>query len=162
MVKEDIQRAYEILNRCLETDRHRKTPERYAVLEAIYSVDGHFTIETLNDILDKKCFRVSRATLYNCVKLFSKLGLVVKHQLLGSVVYEASSLEHGHIQQICRICGKTTYLNCAEIMNTIDKMKPKRFCKDDFMLYLYGVCNRCQHNSMRQHKVKNSIGIKKQ
>ena len=137
MVKEDIQRAYEILNRCLETDRHRKTPERYAVLEAIYSVDGHFTIETLNDILDK-------------------------HQLLGSVVYEASSLEHGHIQQICRICGKTTYLNCAEIMNTIDKMKPKRFCKDDFMLYLYGVCNRCQHNSMRQHKVKNSIGIKKQ
>ena len=62
--------AREILDQYLESNQHRKTPERYAVLDAVYSIDGHFTLEELDAELTKRNFRVSRATLYNTMHLF--------------------------------------------------------------------------------------------
>ena len=60
----------EILDNYLENNKHRKTPERYAILDAVYSMDGHFTLEELGGLLESRNFRVSRATLYNTMKLF--------------------------------------------------------------------------------------------
>ena len=37
-----------ILTSYLELNNHRKTPERYAILDAVYSMVGHFTLEELN------------------------------------------------------------------------------------------------------------------
>ena len=64
-MKESILTAVErILDNYLEMNNHRKTPERYAILKAIYSINGHFTLEELNDRLSKELkFPVSRATL---------------------------------------------------------------------------------------------------
>ena len=56
----------QIFTEYLNTNGHRKTPERYAILETIYSIDGHFDIDTLYSLMaDQENFRVSRATLYN-------------------------------------------------------------------------------------------------
>ena len=55
-----------ILTNYLELNNHRKTPERYAILDAVYSINGHFTLEELGEKLNgEKNFPVSRATLYN-------------------------------------------------------------------------------------------------
>ena len=60
-----------ILDNYLEMNNHRKTPERYAILRAVYHMEGHFTIDELGEKLaeDDK-FPVSRATLYNTLNLF--------------------------------------------------------------------------------------------
>ena len=34
-----------ILDNYLESNKHRKTPERYAILDAVYSIGGHFSLE---------------------------------------------------------------------------------------------------------------------
>ena len=78
MVKADTQRAYDILNEFLVSTKRRRTPERYAVLEAICNMDNRFTIDHLDEVLTEKKFKVSRATLYNCVNLFLKLGSLLK------------------------------------------------------------------------------------
>ena len=62
--------AREILDQYLESNQHRKTPERYAILDAVFSMRGHFTLEELGAALERKNFRVSRATLYNTIHFF--------------------------------------------------------------------------------------------
>ena len=62
----------QIFTEYLRVNKHRKTPERYAILDAIYSIDGHFDIDTLySQMMNEEKFRVSRATLYNTCLLYT-------------------------------------------------------------------------------------------
>ncbi len=70
-----------ILTSYLELNKHRKTPERFTILDAVYSMSGHFSLEELGDKLTNDYnFPVSRATLYNTLRLLIELRLVVRHR----------------------------------------------------------------------------------
>ena len=61
----------QMLTDYLQKNGHRKTPERYAILDTIYSIKGHFDIDMLYKYMETDGeFRVSRATLYNTIILF--------------------------------------------------------------------------------------------
>ncbi|MBQ8152342.1 MAG: transcriptional repressor [Prevotella sp.] len=135
----------QILTNYLEMNNHRKTPERYAILDAIYEINGHFTLEDLSDNLSKdNKFPVSRATLYNTLKLFMELRLVIRHRFQGQTKYEACYDNNSHSHQICTVCGKVTEIKSPQISETISNMRMKRFRKDGYSLYIYGICSTCQ------------------
>ena len=78
---------------------HRKTPERFAVLEEIYTAGGHFDVDTLLDRMKQRGAKVSRATLYNTIELFLEAGLVRKHRFGEQSQYEPGypARQHDHI-----------------------------------------------------------------
>ena len=153
-MKQSVYEAVErILNNYLEMNNHRKTPERYSILRAIYSINGHFTIDELKARLAKDMdFPVSRATLYNTLNLFMSLRLVIRHRFQGSTKYEACYDNQSHCHQICSVCGKVTEIKSPEIIAAVESLQLKRFRKDGFTLYIYGICSACQLKSAKRNK----------
>ncbi|MBO6187644.1 MAG: transcriptional repressor [Prevotella sp.] len=140
-----------ILTSYLEQNSLRKTPERFAILDAVYSISGHFTLEELSDKLnDEERFPVSRATLYNTLKLFLELRLVIRHRFQGSTKYEACYDNNSHSHQICTVCGKVTEFKSQKINDAIAALRTRRFRKDGFSLYVYGICSTCQAQLTKQ------------
>ena len=160
MKERDYTTVEQILDSYLEMNNHRKTPERYAILRAVYSMNGHFTLDELGEKLASEYkFPVSRATLYNTLNLFMELRLVIRHRFQGTTNYEIYGESHCH--QICTVCGKVTEVRSQEIAEAIDALHLKRFRKDGFTLYIYGICSICQAKLTRQRNTKKITKNKK-
>ncbi len=153
-------KARQVLDNYLQQNNRRKTPERYAVLDAVYSLKGPFTIEQLGQRIEAtQDFTVSRATLYNTINLLARLRLVAIHYFQQQVCYTAAYTSHTQCLQICTFCGKTADIRSATLNKVIDDLPLRRFRMDSSTLYVYGVCSSCQakitKENNKQQKIKN-------
>ncbi len=134
----------QMLTEYLKKNGHRKTPERFAILDTIYSIKGHFDIETLYHYMENEGhFRVSRATLYNTIILLMDANLIIKHQFGSSSQYERAYNNGTHHHMICTECGNVTEFQDENLKQAIVDTKLKKFTAYHYSLYIYGICSKC-------------------
>lgn len=138
------EKVNQIFSDYLEKNGQRKTPERFAILDKIYSFEGHFSIEQLLQEMEKMKFRVSRATVYNTITLLLDAKLILKHSFNNSSQYEKSYNTQTHHHIICTECGKVAEFENKNIKNIIESSKFPRFTAINYSLYVYGICSSCK------------------
>ena len=155
----DNEKVLEIVNQkfteYLTANKCRKTPERYAILNLIYSDHRHYDMDSLYNAMTEQNFRVSRATLYNTMQLLLDCNLVLKHQFGQNLsFYERAYNNDFHHHLICTNCHTIREYKNNELKTIVQNRKIRNFNPSHYSLHIFGVCNLCTRKlKIKQHKL---------
>lgn len=122
------------------------TKPRERVLNAVYGIEGHFTVDQLEELLED--FTGSRrATIYRTIKHMLEAGLLAKVQTNthAKVAYEHTVGHPHHDHLVCDRCGSIVEFNDPRI-EELQKQIAEKFGFE--LLYqntvMTGICPTCQ------------------
>ena len=122
----------------------RRTPERVAVLDALYATPDHVDADTLYTRLQEEGAQVSRATVYNTLDLLIECDLAVRHQWgQQQARYERAYAYWQHDHLICVDCGEILEFcdpRLQEIQETVADIYGFEVARH--ALTVYGHCRR--------------------
>ena len=139
-VEKTKQEVRELFTAYLEQNQQRKTPERYAILDEIYTSKEHFDVDELFVKMKSRNYHVSRATVYNTLDLLVESGLVKRHQFgKNTSHYEQAFGYKQHDHLICNHCKKVFEFcdpRVQQITSTMGSLL--KFNVSSHSLHLYG------------------------
>ena len=146
------------LDKYLKANGMRRTPERYAILEKVFSTDAHFYVDALHEALTLEGMHLSLSTVYSAVQLFLEAGLVRRHQFGNQPAQYERVLQgatDSHLHLVCTSCGRVRAVRNPQLMSQLRGLKYPTFKTEFFTLYVYGLCSWCQKRLKRERAARN-------
>lgn len=156
MVSEEIKNAFV---KYLKENKHRITNERFLILDAAVSMDGHFDADELYFKMRKDLMRVSRATVYNTLELMCDCRILTKHNFKDDRSrYETKYGKSSHYHILCVSCKVMLEFENNEIEKILSKTCRKFGLKLlDHSLQVFATCEgkgKCNKRKVYKGKSK--------
>lgn len=117
------------------------TPQRLAVLEAVYSLKDHPTAEDITASIKEKHPNISVATVYKVLDVFVEKKIIRKVKTENDVMRYDAFMEHHH-HLFCDESNRISDYQNEELdtllQNFFNKQKIKGFEIKDFQLHITG------------------------
>jgi Fur family ferric uptake transcriptional regulator len=140
----------------LLTQKMRLTPEREAVVAAIYASHDHFDADQWVDNLAgrKGTMLASRSTVYRTLNLLQEAGLIRKVARANDrEVYEHDYGYPQHDHLICKKCGQMIEFPNEMISDVLEAIAAEHgFRMSGHRLEVEGICADCSRPPQRSHR----------
>lgn len=131
------------------------TPERKAILKAVFACHRHFDAEMLYEKARRRREGISLATIYRALPLLVESGLI-KETLCSreKVNYERAYGHEHHDHMLCLMCGKVIEFTDNRIEQLQKSIcKKYSFTAKDRRLGIRGYCKKCSSRIKRKEKL---------
>ncbi len=124
----------------------KPTYQRLCILEYLHDNLVHPTVDIIYNKLVNRIPTMSRTTIYNTLKLFSKMGIVNEITISGiETRYDINCEFHHHF--LCKKCGK---IYDVDLTNPCFQMEQKKIDGHkiyEAQSYFKGICKKCLEKS---------------
>ncbi len=135
----------ENLNQMLQEKGIRLSSQRIAIFSYVAKNKNHPTVDDIYCALLPTNPSLSRTTVYNTLKLFSKKGLISIVRIEDDELrYDADTKEHAHFK--CISCKRIFDIKEANVHLFAQECKnalPSRFCVQEVRVGVWGKCADC-------------------
>lgn len=127
----------------LEEHGIRASSQRILMLKYLEESHDHPTADKIYVDLSERLPSISKATVYNNLKLFLNNGIIKEVNIDSNEVhYEMMMENHAHF--VCRECKKVHDLEIADINIDLSQIEDYEIESQD--IFLRGICRECLDN----------------
>ncbi|MGC9529780.1 MAG: Fur family transcriptional regulator [Candidatus Bipolaricaulaceae bacterium] len=134
----------ELFEAYLRARGHNVTKTRRRIVQAVFSLHGHFDAAELWQALRDQ--KVSMATVYRTLDLLEQAGFVRRVSFGEAHAHYEHVLErddHGHL--VCRRCGEVVEFSGARIRDLLADVAARHdFQLQEGVVQGFGLCRRCR------------------
>lgn len=129
----------------------RPSVQRLEILEFISSCKSHPTAEEIYSFVHRNNPKLSRTTVFSCVKLLAEKGLVNDIDIASDSTRYDSTQYAPHAHFICRDCRKI--FDIPFDMSAL--AAPADYICDNVNLYFKGICPECRKKDSKDSSTIN-------
>ena len=133
------------LKTTLKTRGLRLTPQRQLILDAIASMQGHISADSIHQRVVERFPNVNISTVYRTLELLQEMGLLTHTHFDDGVAQYHRADEGIHQHLVCRQCGSEEELEMAVLEPLAEQLRSRHGFEADLAHFaIVGWCRRCR------------------